>query len=94
MEREAGRSRKEKALETKKHLPAAADTLFMQDGLGKVSVNRIAEEAWVAKGTFNVRLESKNGLLDALANHPILAMHGILYEGCIRNPDFDLQAHA
>lgn len=193
MEKEAGMSRKEKALATKARLYAAADALFTQYGFDEVSVDRIVEEAGVAKGTFYVHFESRDSLLEtlisdfvervdvdyqafidafppdmpaadmllrlvekimdviadtiglarmkalyraqlanlshggtalsynrklyttimevlakgmrrgefsaelpleALANHSILAMRGILYEWCIRYPDFDLQAQS
>lgn len=193
MEKEAGRSRKEKALATKARLYAAADALFTQYGFDEVSVDRIVEEAGVAKGTFYVHFESRDSLLgalisdfvervdvdyqafidtfppdlpaadmllrlvekimdvildtiglarmkalyrtqlmnishagtaasynrmlyktikgvldkgmqsgefsaelplEALSNHLILAMRGILYEWCIRYPDFDLQAQS
>ncbi|MEA4969818.1 MAG: TetR/AcrR family transcriptional regulator [Candidatus Pelethousia sp.] len=66
MEKEAGRSRKEKALATKTRLYAAADALFTQYGFDEVSVDRIVEEAGVAKGTFYVHFESRDSLLETL----------------------------
>ena len=66
MEKEAGRSRKEKASATKKRLYAAADALFTQYGFDEVSVDRIVEEAGVAKGTFYVHFASRDSLLEAL----------------------------
>lgn len=66
MEKEAGKSRKEKALATKARLYAAADALFTQYGFDEVSVDRIVEEAGVAKGTFYVHFESRDSLLEAL----------------------------
>lgn len=66
MNKEDGRSRKEKALETKNRLYAVADALFMQYGFDEVSVDKIVEEAGFSKGTFYVHFESKDSLLEAL----------------------------
>lgn len=66
MEKEAGRTRKERASATKNRLYAAADALFTQYGFDEVSVDRIVEEAGVAKGTFYVHFESRDSLLETL----------------------------
>ncbi len=66
MKKEAGRPRKEKALATKTRLYAAAEALFTQYGFDVVSVDRIVEEAGVAKGTFYVHFESRDSLLETL----------------------------
>ena len=66
MKKEESKSRKEKALETKKRLYAVADALFTQYGFDAVSVDRIVEEAGFSKGTFYVHFESKDRLLEAL----------------------------
>lgn len=66
MHKEDGRSRKERALETKSHLYAVADRLFTQYGFDAVSVDKIVEEAGLSKGTFYVHFESKDSLLEAL----------------------------
>lgn len=66
MNKEDIRSRKERALETKKHLYAVADRLFTQYGFDDVSVDKIVEEAGLSKGTFYVHFNSKDSLLVAL----------------------------
>lgn len=66
MQKEDGRSRKERALETKNHLCAVADRLFTQYGFDDVSVDKIVEEAGLSKGAFYVHFESKDSLLAAL----------------------------
>ncbi len=66
MHKEDSRSRKERALETKRHLYAVADTLFTQYGFDHVSVDKIVEEAGLSKGTFYVHFESKDSLLESL----------------------------
>lgn len=66
MYKEDGKTRKERALETKNHLYAVADALFTQYGFDYVSVDKIVEEAGLSKGTFYVHFESKDSLLVAL----------------------------
>lgn len=60
------KSRKDKALETKRHLHATADALFTQYGFDSVSVDRIVEEAGLSKGTFYVHFQTKDDLLVSL----------------------------
>lgn len=66
MEKEAASTRRERASATKKRLYAAADALFTQYGFDEVSVDRIVEEAGVAKGTFYVHFTSRDSLLESL----------------------------
>ena len=51
--------RQGRAIKTRNRLYATAETLFMQYGFDNVSVDRIVEEAGLAKGTFYVRFKTK-----------------------------------
>ncbi len=66
MNKKEKKLKKGRALETRNRLYATADALFTQYGLDNVSVDRIVEEAGLAKGTFYVHFETKDDLLVSL----------------------------
>lgn len=80
MNKKENRSRKERALETKRRLFVTADAMFLQDGFDNVSVDKIVEKAGLAKGTFYVHFASKDELLVSLIS------------GYVEKADLDYQA--
>ena len=58
--------KKGRAFETRKRLYATAEALFTRYGFDNVSVDRIVEEAGLAKGTFYVHFKTKDDLLTSL----------------------------
>ena len=65
MKKEETRRKKEKGEKTKQKLFIAATMLFNQYGFREITVDRIVEEAGVAKGTFYIYFESKDALIAA-----------------------------
>lgn len=65
MKKEETRRKKEKGEKTKQKLFIAATMLFNQYGFRGITVDRIVEEAGVAKGTFYIYFESKDALIAA-----------------------------
>ncbi len=65
MKKEETRRKKEKGEKTKQKLFTAATMLFNQYGFRGITVDRIVEEAGVAKGTFYIYFESKDALIAA-----------------------------
>lgn len=65
MKKEETRRKKEKGEKTKQKLFIAATMLFNQYDFREITVDRIVEEAGVAKGTFYIYFESKDALIAA-----------------------------
>lgn len=65
MEKEETGRKMEKGEKTKQKLFSAAAMLFNQYNFREVTVDRIVEEAGVAKGTFYIYFESKDALIAA-----------------------------
>lgn len=66
MEKERKRSRKEKAIETRKKIYETANDLFRKYGYENISVDSIVEAAGVSKGAFYVHFTSKDALVAAV----------------------------
>lgn len=77
MSQKERQTRKEKAEETRKKLYASAEKLFRKDGYETVSIDDIAKDAGVAKGSFYVHFESKDALIAMLITEYVVnADHG------------------
>lgn len=63
LKKEENRRKTEKGEKTKQKLYTAAASLFSQHDFREVTVDRIVEEAGVAKGTFYIYFESKDALI-------------------------------
>ncbi|HWR61969.1 MAG TPA: TetR/AcrR family transcriptional regulator [Clostridia bacterium] len=68
MKKEKSTRRKEQGEATKKRLYECARELFNDYGVENVSVDDIVEAAGVARGTFYVHFESKDGLISTLVS--------------------------
>ncbi|WP_090441729.1 TetR/AcrR family transcriptional regulator [Natronincola peptidivorans] len=74
-----------KGQETRNHIIQAAEQLFMEKNVSKVTISEIGQRAGVAKGTFYLYFESKDDLvwnfMDYKFGHADKWMKGILIKG-------------